>query len=53
MLGAGAGVRETQGVQGQLTFSKDLSGWGIRSQEKWISFPSKLIVLASSKYAPA
>jgi hypothetical protein len=52
MHGAGAGVREIQGVQGQLTLNQDLSGWGIHHHEKGIAFPSKLLPLARADMHP-
>jgi hypothetical protein len=42
MREAGAGVRETQGAQGQLTASKGPERMGYSRHENEIAFPSKL-----------
>jgi hypothetical protein len=41
-----------QGAQGQLTSSKGPEWIRIRRHEKGIGFPSKLLLLAKSKYHP-
>jgi hypothetical protein len=47
------GVRETQGAQGQLTFSKGPEWMGNSPpHEKGIAFPIKLLLLAIRRYAP-
>jgi hypothetical protein len=48
---AGAGLKGTQGMQGQLTSSKGPGRMGNSRHVKGITFPSKLFNF--SKYSPA